>query len=173
MADKAPEKWMKKSPEVQPMETLVMKRAKEKRPWSGLSRRQFLMAASGIATTPLGMKKGTGDVAPRNRDAAASRGIQCQPGIEWKNWSQNVDSTPECAFHPETRDDLIQVVNQARAAGKKIRVAGDGHSFSPLVPTDEFMVFISNLKNVTVDTSDPNQPVLRFSLTEAHVTVRP
>jgi len=106
---------------------LAMERVEENARRLGLSRRQFLMTACGIATTLLGRNKETAAAAPSTephptgvqrsyRDATAGPGIQCQTGVQWRNWSENVSSTPECAFHPETGDDLIHIVNQARAA---------------------------------------------------------
>jgi hypothetical protein len=123
-----------------------------------LTRRQFLKQA-GAATTAIGASQALGG----NTNAATAgpqHQVACRTGVQWTNWSGNVSSRPECAFYPETRDDLIAIVNQARQAGKKIRIAGDSHSFSPLVPTDEHMMLIRQLNNVTADTSDPNNPLV-------------
>ena len=44
--------------------------------------------------------------------------------------------------------------------GKRIRVTGSSHSFSPLVPTDEFLVYNRGMRAVSVDTSNPARPLV-------------
>lgn len=93
-----------------------------------------------------------------NKTRGAGGGAGWRTGVGWKNWAGNVSSTPEYAAYPETREDLVEIVRRARAEGKKIRVAGKGHSWSPLVPTDGLMVFVDRLNKVSVDVSNPAEP---------------
>ena len=72
----------------------------------------------------------------------------------------NLSSHPDHVFRPRSREGLVEVIHRARNAGKKIRMTGSSHSFSPLVPTDDFLVYNSRMRAVTVDKSDPAQPLL-------------
>jgi FAD/FMN-containing dehydrogenase len=75
-------------------------------------------------------------------------------GRTWRNWSRNLSADPERVFYPKTLDDLIAIVHLARVEEKKIRVAGDSHSWSPLVPTNEYLVFTKELKYIDVDVDE-------------------
>jgi L-gulono-1,4-lactone dehydrogenase len=77
-----------------------------------------------------------------------------RPGRPWRNWSRNLSADPERVFYPKTLDDLIAIVQLARVEEKKIRVAGDSHSWSPLVPTNEYLVFTKELKYIDVDAEE-------------------
>lgn len=77
-----------------------------------------------------------------------------RPGRPWRNWSRNLSADPERVFYPKTLDDLVAIVHLARVEGKKIRVAGDSHSWSPLVPTNELLVFTKDLKYLDVDVDE-------------------
>jgi hypothetical protein len=92
-----------------------------------------------------------------------------ESGATWRNWGQTQSATPAEIFHPESVDDLKAIVKRARNEGKRVRVCGDGHSWSALVPTTDFMVFVSKLDNVVVDKSDPGRPRVTM---EAGATVR-
>src|SRR5215467_1467955 len=58
----------------------------------------------------------------------------------WTNWGGTAQCTPEFTFYPRCVEDLMQIVHFARAAERKIRVAGTGHSWSALVPTNDILV---------------------------------
>jgi len=50
----------------------------------------------------------------------------------WSNWSGSVTCWPQASETPTNEAGLVALVNQARAGGRAIRVAGSGHSFVPL-----------------------------------------
>src|SRR5699024_4292645 len=62
----------------------------------------------------------------------------------WKNWSQTVMSKPEAYHFPKTLEDMKQLVDDCRTTGKKIRVVGAGHSFTPLVATSEVLISLEH-----------------------------
>lgn len=51
----------------------------------------------------------------------------------WSNWSGSVQAAPTSLAHPQTLDELAAVI---RTAPGPIRIAGAGHSFTPLVHSD-------------------------------------
>ena len=59
---------------------------------------------------------------------------------KWSNWTGNVECYAEQIFYPHTEQQIIDVVLKAKKEGKKIRVVGEGHSFSQLIETNSFIV---------------------------------
>ena len=92
-----------------------------------------------------------------------------QTGATWSNWGKTQSIKPAEIFHPRSLDDLKAIVKRARTEGRKVRVCGDGHSWSALVPTPDFMVFVSALDEVTIDTTDPARPLVTM---QSGATVR-
>ena len=66
-------------------------------------------------------------------------------GTHWTNWAGNQQAWPERIFVPESRADLVEIVRTANEQEKRIRVCGEGHTFSALVPTDDFLVDVRAL----------------------------
>lgn len=66
----------------------------------------------------------------------------------WSNWAGEVRCTPEKIVKPTSIDALINVVHETAARGGKLRVAGSGHSFSPVAATDHTMVSLAGLQGV-------------------------
>lgn len=79
-------------------------------------------------------------------------------GVRWSNWVGNQQASPERVFVPRTREDLVEVVRTARAQGRKIRVCGESHTFSGLVPTEDFMVDVREMRRVRVEREHPEGP---------------
>lgn len=59
----------------------------------------------------------------------------------WSNWSGSVRARPETIARPKTEAELAALV----AAARKLRVAGAGHSFTPLCETDGVLVSLSEM----------------------------
>lgn len=60
-------------------------------------------------------------------------------GQSWRNWSGGQTCTPGEYRRPATESGIREVVARAADATRTVRVAGAGHSFSPVVPTDEVL----------------------------------
>jgi predicted NAD/FAD-binding protein len=76
----------------------------------------------------------------------------------WTNWVGNQQARPERVFVPRTREDLVEVVRVAREQGKRIRVCGESHTFSALVPTDDYLIDVRQMRRVEVDRDHPDGP---------------
>lgn len=48
----------------------------------------------------------------------------------WRNATSNVVATPELTFKPNSKEDLIQIIQDAESKGRRVRAVGAGHSFS-------------------------------------------
>jgi L-gulonolactone oxidase len=67
---------------------------------------------------------------------------------EWRNWAGDQACTPASVQRPRTRDELIEAIGRAVAAGRTVKVPGSGHSFTEAALTDGVMVDLSNLGRV-------------------------
>lgn len=63
----------------------------------------------------------------------------------WANWSGGQTSHPKRWFVPANEDELVAAV---RAHTGTMRVVGSGHSFSPLVATDDVLISLDPLQGV-------------------------
>jgi FAD-linked oxidoreductase len=68
--------------------------------------------------------------------------------VAWQNWSGSVRATPAEIVHPATQDEMIAVVKDCRARGRKLRVVGTGHSFTPLVQTDGVLMVLDRYTGI-------------------------
>lgn len=64
----------------------------------------------------------------------------------WSNWSGSVKCEPSVA-EPATVEELSEHVKNS----EQVRPAGSGHSFSPLVATDDTVLSLDEISGVTVD----------------------
>jgi FAD-linked oxidoreductase len=66
----------------------------------------------------------------------------------WHNWSGSVQSTPQEIVTPRSIDELARMVKTYGQQGRHVRVVGSGHSFTPLVETDDALVSLENMQGI-------------------------
>jgi len=66
----------------------------------------------------------------------------------WLNWSGSVACEPRCLATPASEEEIRALVREAVAAGLTVRVAGTGHSFTPLVATDGLLLSLDGWAGV-------------------------
>jgi FAD/FMN-containing dehydrogenase len=66
----------------------------------------------------------------------------------WTNWAGNESFDPAALGVPADEDELIELVRTAVAEGTPIRVAGSGHSFTPIVATDGLLLSLEEMTGV-------------------------
>jgi len=71
----------------------------------------------------------------------------------WNNWSGRVECRPQAILRPASDDELAAIVRRASSAGQTVRVAGSGHSFTPLVATDGVLLSLDALAGI--ESSEP------------------
>ena len=57
----------------------------------------------------------------------------------WKNWAGSVTVAPTAIASPRSVEELQLAVKRA-APGQRIRMAGSGHSFTPIVPSNDILL---------------------------------
>jgi FAD-linked oxidoreductase len=82
-------------------------------------------------------------------------------GGRWRNWSGSVACRPREVAAPRSVDELARLVAGYVRDGRRIRVAGSGHSFTPLVQTDDVLLSMAGLQGITsVDEANSTVTVL-------------
>jgi L-gulono-1,4-lactone dehydrogenase len=66
----------------------------------------------------------------------------------WSNWAGTHSCVPVAIEHPKSAREVAGAVRRAAEAGRTVRAAGAGHSFSPCVPTDGTLVMLDRLDRV-------------------------
>lgn len=66
----------------------------------------------------------------------------------WTSWSREHTCTPQVLAHPTSVDEVVALVRAAAAAGRTVRVAGAGHSFTPCVLTDGTLLSLDRMDRV-------------------------
>jgi FAD/FMN-containing dehydrogenase len=66
----------------------------------------------------------------------------------WTSWSGRVTCRPSRVAHPAGERAIAEVVRAAARDGLALRVAGSGHSFTPLVATDGVLVHLDGWQGV-------------------------
>jgi FAD-linked oxidoreductase len=83
----------------------------------------------------------------------------------WENWSGSVACNPRAIHKPSTFDEIVSLVRRCRDSGRRLRVVGAGHSFMPLVATDDVLLSLENFQGIDhVDTAT-NQVTVRAGTT--------
>lgn len=70
------------------------------------------------------------------------------PPRNWSNWAYEQHCSPAEIVTPRTREGLVHAIVTAREEGRKVRVAGSGHSFTPVALTDGTMLRIEPLDRI-------------------------
>ncbi|MGC1165773.1 MAG: D-arabinono-1,4-lactone oxidase [Solirubrobacterales bacterium] len=78
---------------------------------------------------------------------------------DWSNWAGDQICRPVEVVRPADRDELGEAIAAAAAAGRKVSVAGSGHSFTETAMTDGTMVRVEALAGV-ID-ADPGSGLVK------------
>jgi len=78
----------------------------------------------------------------------ASAGDTQASALAWRNWAGDQECSPAEVARPRDRDELAEAVASAAAAGRKVSVAGTGHSFTETAMTDGTMIDVRALSGV-------------------------
>jgi FAD/FMN-containing dehydrogenase len=80
--------------------------------------------------------------------------MQFERGGFWRNWVGNQSCVPRFKAAPTTEAELAEMVAEADRRDINVRVAGSGHSFTPVVGTGGLLLSLADLKGVrSVDTA--------------------
>jgi FAD-linked oxidoreductase len=66
----------------------------------------------------------------------------------WKNWSGSVRATPRETLTPQNIEELAELISSYGKTGRHMRVVGAGHSFTPLVQTDDVLISLDRVQGI-------------------------
>jgi len=67
---------------------------------------------------------------------------------EWRNWAGDQACRPAAIEHPATAAEVAEAIGRARDAGRVVRVAGAGHSFTDAALTDGTLLRLDRMRRV-------------------------
>jgi FAD-linked oxidoreductase len=76
------------------------------------------------------------------------------PSASWSNWARTCSCDPVAIEEPKSRREVARAIERATEAGRTVRVAGAGHSFSPCVPTDGTLLRLGRMNRILDTESD-------------------
>jgi FAD/FMN-containing dehydrogenase len=68
--------------------------------------------------------------------------------VTWRNWAGNVRCEPRARRSVRREADVVEALRDAARDDLTVRVAGSGHSFSPLVATDGLLLALDGLTGI-------------------------
>jgi FAD/FMN-containing dehydrogenase len=68
--------------------------------------------------------------------------------VSWSNWAGNVRGEPRLSIDAASEAEVVAALRDAERAGSVVRVAGSGHSFSPLVATGGLLLTLDGLAGI-------------------------
>ena len=79
----------------------------------------------------------------------------------WSNWSGSVQSAPRDVVKPRNIDELAHMIRGYRKDDRHVRVVGAGHSFTPLVQSDDVLMSLDDMQGIqSIDTAAGTVTVL-------------
>ncbi len=78
----------------------------------------------------------------------------------WTSWSGEQTCTPAARRRVRSVADVQEAISAAAAAGQDVRVAGSGHSFSPLCRTDGMLITLDGLSGIRSVDQDSGRVVV-------------
>jgi len=90
---------------------------------------------------------------------ASERALAGGSRATWRNWTGDQVCRPAELLRPRDRDGLAEAVTGAAAAGRRVSVAGSGHSFTEAAMTDATMIDVGALGGV-ID-ADPSSGLVQ------------
>lgn len=66
----------------------------------------------------------------------------------WTNWAGSVSGSPVEVAHPETTADVVAVIGDAVARGRRVKAIGAGHSFTAIGLTDGVLLQLDKMARV-------------------------
>ena len=83
--------------------------------------------------------------------------IPYQADYHWHNHAKSLSSTVARYYEPTSTAEVQQIVREARQNGKKVRVVGDSHSWSPLAQSKDYLICTRRFNKILNIRTDPPQ----------------
>src|SRR5712691_4782225 len=94
-------------------------------------------------TPPHSFCNSSGQLSSRRLGNATMDDQQTRP---WQNWSGSVQCKPQQVAKPATIDALVRIIKACNSDNRQVRVVGSGHSFTPLVQTNDVLISLEHIQ---------------------------
>src|ERR1700761_1546246 len=94
-------------------------------------------------------------------DATRLSSARLGPGGHWRNWVGNQSFIARHKAEPSSEDELAALVHGASRQNLPIRVAGSGHSFTPVVATSGLLLNLKNMQGLVSADLERKRVVVR------------
>src|SRR6202451_750843 len=94
-------------------------------------------------------------------DMTQKSSAQLGPGGHWRNWVGNQSFIARHKAEPGSEDELAALVHAASQQDIPVRVAGSGHSFTPVVATSGLLLSLKNMQGLVSVDLDRKRVVVR------------
>jgi hypothetical protein len=64
------------------------------------------------------------------------------------NWAQNLTCEPAMILKPSSEEAVVDTLTAASREGRRVRIVGSGHSFSPIHTTDQTLISLDHLGGI-------------------------
>lgn len=81
--------------------------------------------------------------------------IPYRANYHWRNHGNNLSSTVARYYEPASAAEIQQIVREARQSGRKVRVVGDSHSWSPLAVTEDYLICTRRMNKILSISAHP------------------
>ena len=71
-----------------------------------------------------------------------------ETGYRFRNWDESLECRPERFYRPDSVEEVGEIVRRADEAGRTVRAVGAGHSWSPLVITDDTLINLDKVDRI-------------------------
>lgn len=88
--------------------------------------------------------------------------------MKYSNWSKSVKFNPNQVLHPSSIEEVQSIVKDAYENNKTVRVVGSGHSFTPLIETNNVLLTLDNLQGIVAIDKENKQAEV-FAGTKLHI----
>ena len=93
--------------------------------------------------------------------ATQTSSAELGPGGHWRNWVGNQSFIARHKAEPGSEDELSALVREASRQNLSIRVAGSGHSFTPIVATSGLLLSLTNMQGLVSADLDRKRVIVR------------
>lgn len=66
----------------------------------------------------------------------------------WTNWSGSVQAKPQSVLSPDSIEAVVAAVQLCRREGRRLRVVGTGHSFTPIAASDDVLLTLDRMQGL-------------------------
>jgi hypothetical protein len=94
-------------------------------------------------------------------DVSQSSFARLAPGGHWRNWVGNQSFVARHKAEPSSEEELASLVREASRQNLPVRVAGSGHSFTPVVATSGLLLSLKNMQGLVSADLDRKRVIVR------------